>query len=553
MGMRGNPTHPRIEYPDETAGHSAGVRRTRKIMIANCIVRNARVYTVNRSFDIADSFVIQDGRIADIGKDQEIGRRWRSEQEVDLGGACVYPGFIDPHSHLLSYGENLGTADLAGARSWEEVVDRLAVHQREHPSDWILGRGWDQNLWPDPVFPSKDLLDRTFPDTPVHIIRIDGHASIANSAALRLAGVDRTSSIDGGEVVMGEGGPTGVLIDNAIELVRKKIPAAGQQAKEQSLLLAQERCFSVGLTTVTDAGIDRDDALLMDALQQAGRLKLRIFAMLNPTEENFSSFVARGVHMTDRLTIRTLKTYADGALGSMGALLLKPYEGDPSNRGLQLESTERLREICRRAAAGGYQVSTHCIGDAGVRLMLDLYSEFLPSGNDWRWRIEHAQIVDPEDLPKFREHGIVPSVQTSHAISDMKWAPALLGDRIKYAYRYQDLLQQNGWLPNGSDFPIESINPILGFHAAVARTDRNGHPEGGFQMENALTREQALRAMTLWAARANFGETTRGSLEIGKWADFVVLDRDLMQVPAADIPSARVLRTFIAGEPVFSV
>jgi len=518
---------------------------------ADCIVRNAKIYTVNPAFDIADSLVIQAGRVAEVGTFEEIGQRWHSENELDAGGLCIYPGFIDPHSHLLSYGQTLCMADLVGSRSWEEVVDRLGDHQRNHPSDWVLGRGWDQNLWPVPVFPSKDLLDKAFPDTPVYIVRIDGHAAIANAAALSLAGVDGSTCVNGGEVVKNGDGPTGLLIDNAIELVKKVIPAPDQRSREQALLRAQERCLAVGLTTVTDAGIDREEALLMDAMQRDGRLKLRIYAMLNPTEENFEGFVAKGIHVTDRLSIRTLKTYADGALGSRGALMLEPYADDPSNRGLQLETSERLRGICRRAAEAGYQVSTHCIGDAGVRLMLDIYGEFLPPGNDWRWRIEHAQIVNPEDLPKFGRKGIVPSVQTTHAISDMKWAASCLGDRIKHAYRYQDLLKENGWLPNGSDFPIESINPILGFHAGVARKDRDGYPEGGFQMENALTREQALRAMTVWAARANFEENGRGSLEVGKWADFVVLDRDLMQVPEADISSAKVVATFIAGEKVY--
>jgi len=270
--------------------------------------------------------------------------------------------------------------------------------------------------------------------------------------------------------------------------------------------------------------------------------------MLRPTEENFAAFVARGVQVSDRLTIRSIKAFADGALGSRGALLLEPYSDDPGNAGLQLTAPERLEEICRRAAAAGYQVNTHCIGDGAVRLMLNIYGRHLEPGNDRRWRIEHAQVVADEDLAAFGARGVIPSVQTSHATSDMRWAAQRLGPRIRRAYRYQDLLRQHGWLPNGSDFPIEPVNPLLGFYAAVARKDRSGWPEGGFQMENALTREQALRAMTCWAARANFEEGDRGSLEVGKWADFVVLDRDLLQCPEPDILSARVLSTHVAGE-----
>ena len=522
-------------------------------MHASCIIKNARIYTVNPTFEIADCLVVADGRIAAVGPYDSVARSWEPERELDAQGCAVYPGFIDPHSHFLSYGENLQDADLVGSRSWEEVAGRLERHAHSRSSAWILGRGWDQNLWPDPSFPTRALLDAKFPDTPVYIVRIDGHAAVANAAALRLAGVDRGMRIDGGEVVEGPDGPTGLLIDNALELVRRVIPVSGRAGREKALLDAQERCFATGLTTVTDAGIDASDAQLMASLQEAGRLKIRIFAMLNPNEENFRSCIARGIQQTDRLTVRAIKMYADGALGSKGALLLEPYEDDPSNRGLQLESSERLRELCRRAAAAGYQVCTHCIGDAAVRLMLGLYAEFLEPGNDRRWRIEHAQIVAPEDLPMFGRHGIVPSIQACHAISDMGWAPGLLGGRIRHAYRCRELLEQNGWLPNGSDFPIEEINPVLGFHAAVARKDRHGRPEGGFQPENALTREQALRAMTLWAARANFAEADRGSLETGKWADFVMLDRDLMEVSEADIASATVLKTFVAGESVFSL
>jgi hypothetical protein len=273
--------------------------------------------------------------------------------------------------------------------------------------------------------------------------------------------------------------------------------------------------------------------------------------MLNPTEENEAHFLAKGIHVTDRLTIRCVKTYADGALGSRGALLLAPYSDDAGNRGLQLAPTEVLEDICRRAARAGYQVATHCIGDAAVRLMLGIYGRHLEPGNDARWRLEHAQTIDPEDLPVFGAKGIVPSVQTTHATSDMKWAAERLGPRIRTAYRYQELLAQNGWLPNGSDFPVEDINPLQGFYAGVARKDLQGWPEGGFQMENALTREQALRAMTIWAARANFEEDSRGSLEPGKWADFVILDRDLMEAPEGELLAARVLATFSAGEQVY--
>ena len=515
------------------------------------VLRNVKLYTVDAAFEVAGGMAVQDGRIVDVGPGEELMARWAPERVVDGGGACAYPGFIDPHSHLLGYSLKLGMADLVGARSWEEAVDRLRAQQRRHPTAWALGRGWDQNLWPGQAYPTRNLLDQAFPDQPVLLVRVDGHAAIANGAALALAGLDERTRVPGGDLLQAAGRLTGVLIDNAIDLARQFVPQPDRATRERALLEAQANCFAAGLTSVCDAGVDLEDALLMDAMHRDGRLKLRVYAMLNPTEENYAHFLARGPYTTDRMTIRAVKTYADGALGSRGALLLEPYADDPGNRGLQLAPFEALDEICRRAAAAGYQVCTHCIGDAGVRLMLGIYARHLEPGNDARWRIEHAQIVDAADLPAFGARAIIPSVQTTHATSDMKWAAERLGPRIRTAYRYRELLEQNGWLPNGSDFPVEDINPLLGFHAGVVRRDLQGWPEGGFQMENALSREQALRGMTIWAARANFEEAGRGSLEVGKWADFVLLDRDLMEVPEPELASARVLATYSAGEQVY--
>lgn len=516
-------------------------------MRAGLIVKNARICTVDEAFGQAECMVVREGRIAAVGG-ADLLRDWSSDQVLDAQGRWIYPGFLDPHSHLVAYSNTLAMADLTGARSWDEAMDRLLAHHQRHPDGWLQGRGWDQNRWPGQAYPTRERLDQAFPRRPVYLTRVDGHAAVANAAALALAGAGPETRVDGGELVIADGRLTGLLIDNAINLVKLIIPPPDRAAREQALLQAQANCLALGLTSVCDAGTERDDALLLDAMHRDGRLKLRVYAMLRPTEENFARFVAGGIQLTDRLTIRSIKAFADGALGSRGALMLEPYSDDPGNTGLQLTASERLEEICGRAAAAGYQVDTHCIGDGAVRLMLGIYGRHLDAGNDLRWRIEHAQVVADEDLPAFGAKGIIPSVQTSHATSDMRWAAERLGPRIRLAYRYQDLLRQNGWLPNGSDFPIEPVNPLFGFYAAVARKDRTGWPEGGFQMENALTREQALRAMTVWAARANFEEHDRGSLEAGKWADFVILDRDLMQCPESEILSARVLATHIAGE-----
>jgi predicted amidohydrolase YtcJ len=518
---------------------------------ADLVLKGVRAYTVDPEFRVVDCLAVKDGRIVAVGTEAQVLADWDPERLVDGRGRFAYPGFMDPHSHFTGFGLSLDHADLNGAGSWAETVARVQDHQRRQPTPWVEGRGWDHTRWPDRAYPTRDLLDRAFPDRPALLVRTDGHAAVANGAALALAGVDAATRIDGGEFVQAGGRLTGLLIDNAIDRVREAVPVPGRDDQVRALLAAQASCFRVGLTSVCDAGVECSLACLMDELHRSGRLKIRIYAMLNPNEENYEHFLANGPYLTDRLTVRSLKTYADGALGSRGALLLEPYQDDPGNRGLQLNSDRQLEEICRRAAAAGYQVATHAIGDAAVRMMLELYGRHLVRGRDQRWRIEHAQIVTDADLPLFGALGVVPSIQTTHATSDMRWAGERLGPRLRTAYRYRELLAQNGWLPNGSDFPVESNNPVLGFHAAVARTDAQGWPEGGFQPENALTREQALRAMTIWAARANFEERGRGSLEPGKWADLVLLDRDLMTAPEADLPGAEVLATYLAGEPVW--
>ncbi len=515
------------------------------------IITNATVYTVDSAFSKAQSIAVRQGKIVAVGSNEEIEAAYQSDSVLDLSGKFVYPGFIDAHCHFLGYGLNLPKDWLAGAETWNEVVNRLVENQKQYPTEWVEGRGWNQNEWESKEFPTNELLNKMFPDKPVFIVRIDGHAAIANAKALEIAGITKNTKVSGGEIVLRDGNPTGVLVDNAMELVRKHIPTPGIDEKARVLLNAQKNCFAVGLTGVHDAGLDADEVKLIDSLQMAGTLKMRINAMLNPTPQNYENYISKGVYQTDRLTVRSIKIYADGALGSRGALLLKPYSDSPKNFGIQVEATEKLDSVCAMAYKHGYQVCTHCIGDAAVRLMLDLYSKYLPKGNDLRWRIEHSQVVDPADLPRYDEYNVIPSVQTTHATSDMFWAGNRLGERIKYAYAYKSLLNQNGWLPNGSDFPIEDINPLYGFYAAVARKNINGEPQSGFQMENALTREQALRAMTIWAAKSCFEENAKGSIEPGKLADFVVLDTDLVSCEPSESFKARVLLTIINGEIVY--
>jgi len=521
-------------------------------MKVDLIVTNALVYTVDNSFSTAESFAVKDGKFIAVGTNKEISSKYISDQIWDCNGKAVYPGFNDAHCHFYGYGMNLMQyADLAGLTNQESIYQKLQEHQNRVKGEWILGRGWDQNLWPEKSFPDNKRLNELFPDIPVYLVRVDGHAAWCNVKALELAGITGKTIVAGGEVMLENGQPTGVLIDNAKELMFNQIPAPSLELKTKALLEAQKNCFGAGLTSVTDCGISKEVILLIDSLQKNGELGMRINAMMEPSNENLEYFLKSGPYITDRLQVNTIKLYADGALGSRGAYLLDDYSDEPGNRGLLMEKTSYYEDICQKAYAAGFQVATHCIGDGANRFMLNIYGKYLKTKNDRRWRIEHVQVVNPDDLALFGKYSVIPSIQATHATSDMFWADERLGDkRIKTAYAYKQLLAQNGWLPNGTDFPIEDISPIKTFFASVCRKNSEGLPNDGFQMENALTREQALRSITIWAAKAGFEETRKGSIEMGKSADFVVIDNDLMKCNEETILQAKVLKTVLGGEIV---
>jgi predicted amidohydrolase YtcJ len=521
---------------------------------ADLVIYNANIYTVNANFDKATALAVKNGKIAAVGSDKDITECYNAPLKLDLKGRPLYPGFNDGHSHFLGYGIWVSRyANLVGTRSFDEILDILKRFAATNDNFWILGRGWDQNDWENKSYPVNDELNKMFPDRAVVLTRIDGHAVLANKKALELAGITVETEMQGGEIVKKNGKLTGVLIDNAADLMKSKIPPLSDAEKREALLRAQKDCFSVGLTTVTDAGLDKHDILLIDTLQNTGALMMRVYAMMNPTKENFEYFFNKKPLHKDRLTVSAVKLYADGALGSRGALLLKPYSDMPGHTGLQLHPAEYYDSICRLAYNAGFQVNTHAIGDSANRLMLKTYAQYLEEKNDLRWRIEHAQVIDPSDFVYFGKYSIIPSIQSTHCTSDMYWAEKRLGkSRIKSAYAYKKLLQQNGWLVNGTDFPIEDISPLKTFYAAVSRKDLNGWPPGGFQSENAISREDALRSITIWPAKGSFDETRKGSLEPGKVADFVVLDTDIMTCPELDIPKAKVLQTYLDGKPVFN-
>jgi predicted amidohydrolase YtcJ len=517
------------------------------------VVHHAQIYTVNEAFATAEAMAVQDGKIVAVGTNDEILKNYQADSVVDAKGATIYPGFVDAHAHFLGYGQSLYAVDLMFANSWEEVLERVQAFVATHPGNgWIRGRGWDQNRFPGKAFPTNAELNALFPDRPVLLERVDGHASIANDKALQIAGVKAGQTMVGGDFVVAGGKLTGLLIDNAVGVVERNVPAATKEDYKNWLTAAQQNCFATGLTTITDCGLSPNDIDMIDALQKSNDLKMRLYVMLSDKPSSYtSSYFTNGGYTTDRLMVKGVKVYGDGALGSRGAALLAHYSDQPGWGGFLLSSQAHFDSVAAKLINTDFQMCTHAIGDSANRVVLKVYEKYLKGKNDKRWRVEHAQILNPIDFNYFGKYSIIPSVQPTHATSDMYWAGDRLGaERLKGGYAFQQLLKQNGWLPLGTDFPVEEINPFKTFLAAVARQDAKGFPAGGFQMENALTREQTIRGMTIWAAKANRMEKQVGSIEVGKKADFILLDKDLMKVPADSILHVKVLKTYSNGERV---
>ena len=516
------------------------------------IIHNGTIYTVNEAFSKEEAMAIKDGKILAIGPEHEIMNKYQSDEVFNAKKQFIYPGFIDGHCHYLGYGLSLQTVNLVGTKSWNECVEKAQQFAKTHPEGWITGRGWDQNDWETKGYPTNERLNELFPDRPVLLRRIDGHGAIANAKALALAGVTNETVIEGGQILVSEGVLTGVLVDNAVDLVLKMLPEPTSQVKTKALLDAQKNCFEVGLTTLTDAGLDKDEILLIQKLQKDSLLQMNVYAMISNKKENLAYFLPNGMIQDPKLTVRSVKVYADGALGSRGAALVDPYTDDLHNHGMLITPIDEMRELAMTLNETGFQMNTHCIGDSANRLLLQIYGEALQGVNDKRWRIEHAQVVQPEDLAYYRNYTIIPSVQPTHATSDMYWAEDRLGkERIKSAYAYKELLNQNHILTLGTDFPIEGISPLNTFYSAVFRTDHEGYPEGGFNSENALSPKEALKGMTIWAALANFEENEKGSLEIGKKANVTILNMDLMTIRPENFEKLKVAATVIDGEIVF--
>ncbi|MBT8318254.1 MAG: amidohydrolase [Lutibacter sp.] len=520
-----------------------------KKITVDAMVINANIYTVNENFDKAEAFATQQGKIIAVGTTAEIEEKYTSTQVINAEGKTIVPGLIDAHCHFFGLGLQQQKVDLTGTKSFDEVIQKIVDFQKEKNVSYITGRGWDQNDWEVKEFPSKDKLDELFPDTPIAITRIDGHALLANQAAIDLAGVTIKTPFSGGDIHQKNGKLTGIFIDNPMDLIESKIPTPSKAAQIQALKDAEKISFSYGLTTVDDAGLPREAIELIDSLHQTGDLKIRIYAMVSNTPKDVDYYLNKGIIKTDRLNVRSIKVYGDGALGSRGAAMKEPYYDKHNHFGAILATPEEYMNVAKQIAASEYQMNSHAIGDSANYLMLKTYKDVLTNQKDRRWRIEHAQILDPEDFKYF--DNILPSVQPTHATSDMYWAEDRVGPkRIKTSYAYKDLLNKYGKIALGTDFPVEKVSPFLTFYASVARKDLNNYPENGFQMENALTREETLKGMTIWAAFSNFEEQEKGSIEVGKFADFIILDKNIMEVDDAKIPYIKAVETYVNGDRV---
>ncbi|TDE29911.1 MULTISPECIES: amidohydrolase [Flavobacterium] len=514
------------------------------------IITDATIYSVNNSFETASAMAINKGKIVAIGTNGEIAKKYESKNTIEAEGKFIYPGLIDAHCHFYSYGLSLQEVDLRETKSMDEIITRLKTFQKDKNPTFIVGNGWDQNDWKVKKYPTKAELDAVFPNIPVVLNRIDGHAIIVNSKALKLAGITKDTKAVGGQIEIANGEPTGILVDNPMELVFKIIPKPTRKIQIAALLDAEKVMFDYGLTTVNDAGLDPDIIHLMDSLQKAKVMKLNVYAMITANQKNIDLYLKKGIYKTDNLNVRSFKMYGDGALGSRGACMHKPYSDMPKQYGALLSSVSELKAVAKQISASKFQLNSHAIGDSANTVLLKIYGEVLAGTKDRRWKIEHAQVLREQDFDYFK-FGIIPSVQPTHATSDMYWAGDRLGkERLKNAYAYKKILQKAGMIALGTDFPVEEVNPMLTFHAAVARKDSKGYPKGGFQMENALTRAETLRGMTIWAAYSNFEEKEKGSLEVGKWADFVMYDQDLMKVEENKMVKMKPTNTYLKGNKV---
>ncbi|MHB1068873.1 MAG: amidohydrolase [Gemmatimonadaceae bacterium] len=529
--------------------------------VADLIVTNARIYTSDDTRPVVEAVAVAGGKVLFAGNAVGAMALKRAVTRVlDLGGRTVIPGMIDAHGHVAGLGDALHIVDLTGTSTYDEVVARVAERAKKTPKgQWVLGRGWDQNDWGDTRFPTHDKMTAAVPDHPVYIVRVDGHAGLANLKALQAACVTAaTQDPSGGHIERNaDGSPSGVFVDNAQGLVRRAIPRQTRDDVKLAITDAVREAQRWGLTGVHDAGSSATALDVYEELAKSGQMKFRLFAMISDDAPTVDAWFKRGPLMdayNGSLWVRSIKLYSDGALGSRGAALLEPYSDDPRNIGLLVSAPAHIQDVATRALKAGFQINTHAIGDRGNRLVLDAYEAALKAvpTADHRFRVEHAQILNFDDVPRFAHLGVIPSMQASHQTSDMYWAGARLGaQRLLGAYAWRSLLNIGVVVPNGSDFPVEQVNPLISFHSAVSRQDARDWPPGGWYPAERMTRDEALKSITIWAAYSGFQEKVLGSLTPGKYADFVVLDQDIMRVPPELLLNTTVLQTWVGGTKVY--
>jgi len=530
---------------------------------ADLVLKNAKVLTMDDKSGLAGAVAVKENRIVAVGSNEDIKKYIGDKTQVlDLGGRLLMPSFVESHAHFYSLGRSLHQLDLVGTESAEEIAAMVKKAAGEIPDgQWIMGRGWDQNDWEVQDFPDHKMLDEAAPNNPVMLNRICGHAMWVNGEALKLAKITKSTKDPGGGEILRDknGNPTGVLIDNAMGLVSRLVEEPSPEEMKRYLVSAEEHCFKYGVTTLHDMGSSTEMLDFLKNLYKNNDLKIRLYEMISVDDEDWKEEAAKGPQVGlfgNRLTIRGVKAFVDGALGSRGALLFESYSDRPEIKGLQLTSDKKLLNIAKTAKKYNLQLSIHAIGDKGNQKILDLYEKVIGADKDhkYRWRIEHAQVVAPNDFKRFAELGVVPSMQPTHCTSDMPWADERLGEeRVKGAYAWKSMLDAGvEFIPGGSDAPVEYVNPLYGIYAAVTRKDRTGHPENGWAPDQCLSRMVAIKLFTSWGAWAGFEEDIKGKIKPNYLADLIVLDRDITEIPAKEILETKVLRTFVGGEEVYT-
>ncbi|MBU2447303.1 MAG: amidohydrolase [Bacteroidetes bacterium] len=555
---------------------------------ADRIFLNCKIYSLDENNSIYEAVAVKNGLIIDLGSTAELREKYSAVEIIDLGGKVVFPGFIDAHGHISGYGDNLLEINLVGTSSQEEIAALVKEKVSQvNPGDWIAGHGWDQNDWKEKGWPDHKILDQAAPNNPVYLTRIDGHALWVNKKALELASITRdTKDPDGGDIKRDEiGNPTGVLIDNAMSLVYKVLPRTTDELIEKTILASVQNLITHGITSVHDMGVGTRTISIMKKLADYGKLPLRIHAYIDGPGKTWNEYLKKGSvigYGNNFVTVRGIKLFVDGAMGSRGALMSQPYNDDPKNSGLMLMSEDEIYKVTKNALKKGFQVATHGIGDKGINLIFNAYERALKENEkkDHRLRIEHVQVIDPADVERFSKNGIIPSMQPVHATSDMPWAEARLGtERVKWSYALKLVLKGSPIIAGGSDFPVESPSVLEGIYAGVSRQDKNGYPrnwldvmwlvenkmwviskagipdttifEEGWYPDQKLTIHEVLNAFTKWAAYAGFEENKKGTIEIGKWADFTILDKDIMTIPPKEILNTNVVMTVVDGKIVY--